>query len=163
MNPLAQLKDIHLPGAVSAWPPAFGWWLLMLLVIGAIVASVTLFRRYKRARRAQKQALSILNAINGTQSDWPQQLNGVLKRLAIRYFPNHDIAAMHSSQWSEFLISRLPSKKQKEFKAVISPMQETLYRNSTDNLRFEACQRQIKLWITSALPPSRKKLEADNV
>ena len=27
-DPLSQLADIHLPEAVSAWPPAVGWWLL---------------------------------------------------------------------------------------------------------------------------------------
>ena len=32
MNPAAsnlQLRDIHLPDAVSWWPPAPGWWLLL--------------------------------------------------------------------------------------------------------------------------------------
>lgn len=163
MNPLEQLKDIHLPDTVSVWPPAYGWWLLVLILLTSIVASVIMIRRYKKVRRAQKQALVMLAAIQATQSDWPQQLNGVLKRLAIRYFPNHDVAAMHSSQWSGFLISRLPLNKQKAFQAAITPMQEMLYRNSNDSDHFAACQQQTKLWITSALPPSRKSLEADNV
>lgn len=163
MNPLDQLKDIHLPDTVSNWPPAYGWWLLILVTLTSIVVTVVMVRRFKRIRRAQKQALTILNTIQATQSDWPQQLNGVLKRLAIRYFPNHDVAAMHSSQWSGFLISRLPAKKQNAFEAAITPMQEMLYRNSPDNAHFVACLQQTKLWITSALPPSRKSTEADNV
>jgi hypothetical protein len=163
MNPLDQLKDIHLPDPVSAWPPAYGWWLIALFLITTIVASAILIRRYRRMRRAQKQALLIVDAIQATQSDWPQQVNKVLKRLAISYFPNHDVAAMHSNLWVVFLSNQLPVKKQQAFLAAINPMQEMLYRNSTDSAHFDACQQQTKLWIRSALPPSRKSTEAGNV
>ena len=29
---LAQLRDIQPPEAISAWPPAIGWWLLAIIV-----------------------------------------------------------------------------------------------------------------------------------
>ena len=35
-NPLQNLKDIHLPGAVSAWPPAPGWWILTFLLLALV-------------------------------------------------------------------------------------------------------------------------------
>jgi len=38
-DPLAGLRDIHLPEAIGWWPPAIGWWLVlasMMLLIGAI-------------------------------------------------------------------------------------------------------------------------------
>ncbi|MDD9890866.1 MAG: DUF4381 domain-containing protein, partial [Gammaproteobacteria bacterium] len=30
---LAQLADIHLPGEISYWPPAPGWWVLAALLL----------------------------------------------------------------------------------------------------------------------------------
>jgi hypothetical protein len=32
MNPLAQLQPLIAPAPVSAWPPAPGWWILLLLL-----------------------------------------------------------------------------------------------------------------------------------
>jgi hypothetical protein len=32
-DPLAQLRDIHLPEAVSWWPLAIGWWLVAIVCI----------------------------------------------------------------------------------------------------------------------------------
>ena len=33
---LAQLADIHLPLAVSYWPPAIGWWVLVLVLLAGM-------------------------------------------------------------------------------------------------------------------------------
>jgi len=42
-NPLDMLRDIHLPGEVSAWPPAPGWWILAILSIAFILWIVRFF------------------------------------------------------------------------------------------------------------------------
>lgn len=59
-NPaLAQLRDIHLPEAVSWWPIAWPWWLMLVLLIAVI--SFIIYHRKKNAWRAlaikQLQAL----------------------------------------------------------------------------------------------------------
>ena len=41
-NNLPELRDIHLPDGVSAFPPAYGWW-IMLLSILAVIAMAYLF------------------------------------------------------------------------------------------------------------------------
>lgn len=55
------LRDIHLPGAVGWWPPAFGWWLVAALLLAAIVAYAVLFYR-SRHRRAALRALKRVRA-----------------------------------------------------------------------------------------------------
>jgi len=54
-DPLAELRDIHLPAAVSWWPPAIGWWLLLLLVVLLIVAII--WWKHRRGILRHKQAI----------------------------------------------------------------------------------------------------------
>ena len=59
-DPLAQLRDIHLPDPVGFWPLAPGWWILGLLILILLgVALRFLIKRY-RNNRYRKQALSKL-------------------------------------------------------------------------------------------------------
>lgn len=37
-DPLAELRDIHLPDAISWWPLAPGWWMLLALLLTVMVA-----------------------------------------------------------------------------------------------------------------------------
>ena len=40
------LRDIHLPGDPSWWPPAPGWWMLALLLVAAHLVLVRRRERY---------------------------------------------------------------------------------------------------------------------
>ena len=42
------LRDIHLPEAISWWPPAIGWWILAVLIP---VILYLLFKLYQRVTR----------------------------------------------------------------------------------------------------------------
>lgn len=160
-SPLEQLKDIHLPEPVSWWPPAPGWWILALLCLGLIVITVRWLIRRHRYRAAIREALAGLEQINARDKDWPQQLNSLLKRLTLSYFPRVQSAALHQQQWLEFLGSRLPDKKRTSFMHQYRPLLDSLYQNKSADLNIADYKKLVRDWIRQALPPSHK--EAHNV
>ena len=94
-DPLAQLRDIHLPDAVSIWPPAIGWWLLMLLVLMLCAAAYWLYRYFIRPNY-RKAALAELDQFSSSLSIRDEQsvaenymgLSILLRRITITLFDN---------------------------------------------------------------------------
>lgn len=159
MNPLEQLKDIHLPPEVSNWPPAYGWWILALSILLVIVAIIIWqFKRYQ-ARVIKRQALRELEQINSDTTDWPLQLNSLLKKVSLSYFPNSRIANLYDESWSEFLAEQLPLSKREAFLENFQLLQSSLYQKSPSTRPdFTQSKNQIQLWIRSSLPPSKHQL-----
>ncbi|MFT5563123.1 MAG: hypothetical protein ACI9Z9_003008, partial [Litorivivens sp.] len=65
-DPLAELRDIHLPPAIESWPPAFGWWLLAALSLVAVFFALKyllgLWRKNSYRREAKKGLDRLLSA-----------------------------------------------------------------------------------------------------
>jgi len=110
MNPdLSQLRDIHLPGAVSWWPPAPGWWLLLALAL--LVFFVFWFVHRRRRRNAwRRTALDALKQLRGQHQSGqlaPQrivsELSVLMRRVAISRFPREQAAKLSGEAWLEFL------------------------------------------------------------
>ena len=51
MDNLPELRDIHVPDGVSAFPPAYGWW----VVLAGVVALFLLAELFLILRRASKK------------------------------------------------------------------------------------------------------------
>ncbi|MFT5675621.1 MAG: hypothetical protein ACI808_001552 [Paraglaciecola sp.] len=160
MNPLEQLKDIHLSPEISNWPPAYGWWLLTLVSILIIVAIITWqFKRYQ-TRGVKRQALRELSQINSNTPEWPLQLNSLLKRVSLNYFPNSQIANLYNQSWSQFLAEQLPLNKRASFLQHFQLLQSSLYQKSPSTLPdFQLTTKSIQQWLKCSLPPSKKQLE----
>jgi hypothetical protein len=106
-DPLAGLRDIHLPEAVSYWPPAPGWWLLLALA-AALGVGLWLWRRARRRslRRAALGELAALEAAFAAGSDaesLARGLSALLRRLALRGFGARRVAALRGADWNRFL------------------------------------------------------------
>ena len=159
MNPLEQLKDIHLPPEVSNWPPAYGWWILALTILIVIVAIIIwLIKRYQ-ARVIKRQALRELEQINADMNEWPLQLNSLLKKVSLSYFPNAKIASLYDASWSEFLAEQLPLSKREAFLENFQLLQSSLYQKSPSTRPdFAQSKNQIQQWIRYSLPPIKHQL-----
>lgn len=159
-DPLAQLRDIHLPEAVSAWPPAPGWWLLAVLLIAlAIWGSYQLRLKHRRNayRRQALEELSLLesdNALSATQAI--AKLNVLLKRIALHAYPKSDTAAFSGAQWIEFLNISCPMLKQNQDKNCFEilqtgPYQAEISENMLNrSILFSDCQKWIQHHLKAA-------------
>jgi hypothetical protein len=108
-NPLANLKDIHLPDAVSAWPPAPGWWILAFLMLALLGWSIwTILKNYQ-----QKHLLRVsITTLEQIEQDYkkhqnPQQLirqySSLLRRISLALFSRTEVASLTGQPWLEFL------------------------------------------------------------
>jgi len=109
-NPaLALLKDIHTAPPISAWPPAPGWWLLAILLLGLMAWAGYHLIRTVRRRRLRLRVLVQLESACSTTADNPRlglaRLNHLLKQVALFRFGRRRVAGLHGVQWLEFLQS----------------------------------------------------------
>jgi len=108
-NPLDNLRDIHLPEPVSAWPPAPGWWILAILALSLVVWIIWRIRENYN----QKQLLRVsLSSAAQLEQDYqkhkePQRLvreySSLLRRIALARFPRQEVASLTGSDWLTFL------------------------------------------------------------
>ncbi len=106
---LQQLKDIHLPPAINAWPLAPGW--IALYVIGLVMVGYIFYVCYQRAKQkiTVKFATAKLKHLRELLSDNPNQVNvaaevsTLIRRTALHYYHREEIAGLTGSAWLDFL------------------------------------------------------------
>lgn len=111
-DPLAQLRDIHLPTTGGWWPPAPGWWLVATLLLLCLLALALLVRRRRRNNRWRREARRQLRQLaqnQDTTAHWFGQLNALLKRIARQRFPEHHPESLTGPDWVSFLLARAPA------------------------------------------------------
>jgi hypothetical protein len=114
-DPLANLRDIHLPGEIGWWPLATGWWILITLVV--IVAGWSIYQLVQRHKRAAilREVMHHLDKIDdefSTTNDQQQLVRSysqLLRRLVIQHRGRKDGAAVTGNNWLEILLEYQPA------------------------------------------------------
>jgi hypothetical protein len=102
------LRDIHLPEAISWWPPAPGWWLL-LAALAILGTAVLIYRRIRSLRLLKRTVLAELEAIRRTHRDehnpteLVQALSTLMRRASISFYRRSDSASLTGAQWLQHL------------------------------------------------------------
>lgn len=102
-NNLPELRDIHLPDGVSAFPPAYGWW----VILAAVLAALALIYVIRLLRRKSKKlyALYLLQNVHGINTIASTiQISAILRRICVFKYPR--AAALAGSEWLTFLNSK---------------------------------------------------------
>ena len=153
-EPLAQLKDIHLPEQVHNYPLAYGWWLLLACIVIAIVFVILKWRKRRQLCKAQKLALAQLSLINSnSNSDNSDEIVTLLKWAAFQYFPRNEIASLHGQALQDFLQQKLATKYQEKFQQLCGQQLINKYQAVEDNVTDNNLKQAAQLWLSQALPP----------
>ena len=98
-DPLQDLRDVHMPDPISWWPPAFGWWMIMGLLIigGSLIIWVWAYRQRTRPRRLALAQLKDVKQQYAAHVDdhWAiTQLSHLVRRVALAAFPRSHVAGL---------------------------------------------------------------------
>lgn len=96
------LREIHLPDAINWWPPAIGWWLVLLtcLFLAWLVHYLT---RPTAIKTAKKQLLEIKQDNSSEDIDKLVKISELLRRVAISNSPRSECASLTGQAWLEYL------------------------------------------------------------
>ena len=142
------LKDIHLPQAISWFPPAIGWWLLaiaMLLLTDLFIKFYKDYRRQSALKIAKKQfeSIAISPIDNATKL---RDLSVLLRRVAISVSGRYEVASLTGQAWLHFLDGTL---KDAPFSTGVGRcLADAPYRNSSpSDAEFNALLQLCSQWL----------------
>ncbi len=110
-NSLADLKDIHLPAPVSAFPLAPGWYIVLAIMLLVLVLLILWQLRRASKQYKLKQVLILLAQIEAkTQASEPEareevlpEISILLKRVAREKFSELHPQNLFAEKWLQFL------------------------------------------------------------
>ncbi|MBQ60765.1 MAG: hypothetical protein CMQ19_01690 [Gammaproteobacteria bacterium] len=108
-DPLAALRDIHLPLPIETWPPAPGWWVMAFLGIAAILAMLYWLWHRWQANAYRRDGIKQLDAIlkeyesHGDISRYLMEYQVLLKRVALTRYDRDLVASLSGEAWVAFL------------------------------------------------------------
>lgn len=153
-DPLAQLYDIEGLDAINWWPLAFGWWVIVILILLALITLAILYWRKRRFERSWRyMALKQLTEITQLQSVQLQaiKLSELVRRIAIHQYSRKECASLTGRQWLNWLNTHDPAKFDWENQAIwlisapYAPPSQI--QSAISEVHIEAVVQAIKRWI----------------
>jgi hypothetical protein len=97
------LRDIHLPEPIGWWPPAPGWWGLLVLLVLAALGWFLWNRLRRRGPTPLQAALAELTRLEADTAlpmrDKLQALSILMRRVAMSLYPREEVAGLAGEDW----------------------------------------------------------------
>lgn len=145
------LRDIHLPEQIGGFPPALGWWLLVIFVPIMSYFLIALLQKIFRktaVKDAQKLLLQLKNNSELSPLEKVVELSQLLRRVAISVETEKEkIAGLTGRAWLDYLDSSLddaPFKNGVGRCLVDAPYQKELPADVDLSALFELAQKWLK-------------------
>ena len=106
---LRDLRDVQLPPISNRLELAPGWWILSVLLIALVFFLFWFFRKKWKKNEYRREALVELETIHSrhrqTDDDlvFLQEIQNLLKRVALTAFPREQVAQLTDIEWIHFL------------------------------------------------------------
>ncbi len=156
-SPSLPLADIHLQSDPSIWPLAWGWWAIILITLGVLIAlSVTLYR-WKTARKPLQEAKVLLDDLDSIAA-----INTLLKRTCLTYFDHQTVAKLTGDAWLAFLDEQLPEPKRGFIKDKDLWQKGVFSSLPVTQEEMTRCKDLATTWLANAISPKVLK-EASHV
>ena len=149
---LQQLKDIHLPPAITFWPLAPGWYIVFLLSLALIIGlSFWIGVKYKQKKVAQK-IFAKWETIKNQILEKPEDIELAaifIRQLILLKKSRKNIALLYGENWTDYLKKTYP-------KAQMTPLVETflsqgIYQSSFARESSEKFLDELNSWIKKVL------------
>lgn len=160
MNPLSQLEDIQLPQAVSIWPLAPAYWLLICVaVIFLCLISWIIYKRFKsrEERRFIRGLIQQIDTLDGSAPDFLSRVQKALKLAAnqkCKQSPyvtssNQAVMAQTGEEWKAVLARSKFINKEPAALEVLFNVHKGVYDPSVAQINHGTIKRYAATWIKS--------------
>jgi hypothetical protein len=155
-DPLAELRDIHLPQGVSPWPLAPGWWLLIILTCAVVAGLVVVCSKQYRARLYRRQAMAQLQQIKLSSDVHLVAVLELLKQTVNSAYPEQNYSSLSIDEFITFLKQSCPRNV---FENSPTNLESALYSGAVelDVVITEQFIDSAEEWIVKHVPSHKLK------
>lgn len=144
-----QMRDVHLPTDIGWWPLAPGWWIIIVLLLFAGIATTYLVFKNKRRQAYRQFALKELNhnytlcQETGSTRAYLQSANAILKRCVLHASGTSDAARLSGKAWLNTLSAMIPGDLSDQVETALGIL---IYQAESD-LDVKLIHSELQDWV----------------
>ncbi|KAA5547286.1 DUF4381 domain-containing protein [Roseiconus nitratireducens] len=155
---LDRLNDIVMPPDVPWWPPAPGWYVVMMIVLAIVIA--LLLKQWQRWR-GNAYRRSALKHLETTRS--AAGISELLRRTALVIASRSTVAGLTGSDWPNWLARQCPDPMPEGVKSILAGQvyRSHVYRSSDADPEVSSTEVQLRDYAAAWIRHHRSPQDPD--